>query len=312
MKQWLRKASLVVGKGYNGIEVADLRIKFDVKKTNSQTPNQAKFTVYNLSDATCEKILREFDNITLEAGYEAGIGLIYSGNITGYRKYLEGGTNKVLEIYGGDGDKAYNWAVCNKTLAAGATQGDIFKETASTMQTHGVKTGSVASMGDVKLPRGKVMFGPTKGYMKRIAQTTDTSWSIQDGKINYVENNGVLKGESVLLNWETGLIKAPEQTNDGINISCLLNPLIRVGGTVKIDNSAIIKAAPVTEKSKKGDEADDKTTEKKAPAAFASDGVYRVIEVQYIGDTWGADWFCNIIGVSIDVTTGKTKDKGGV
>ena len=56
------------------------------------------------------------------------------------------------------------------------------------------------------LPRGKVMYGMARKYMRDTAKQTGTSWSIQDGKVQMVPVRGYLPGEAVVLTAETGLV----------------------------------------------------------------------------------------------------------
>ena len=93
MKQFLRKVRLIAkGSGgeltinAGGINQHDLTIKFDVKKTISSTQNEGTIKIYNLKESTRNKIGKEFDDITLEAGYippgETGnVGIIFKAQI---------------------------------------------------------------------------------------------------------------------------------------------------------------------------------------------------------------------------------------
>lgn len=53
---------------------------------------------------------------------------------------------------------------------------------------------------------------------------------------------GILPGHAVVLNSQSGLVNAPEQTNDGIKFRCLLNPQLVIGGMVQINERDIVKA----------------------------------------------------------------------
>jgi hypothetical protein len=99
------------------------------------------------------------------------------------------------------------------------------------------------------------------------------------------------------------MVDSPKQTNKGVQIRCLLNAEIRVGGTVKVEGD-IQEAGQGG--GKRGETHKEKSDE--PPAKLASDGVYRVIQCRYRGDTWGNDWFCDILGVAMDDTSGKTTD----
>lgn len=55
--QYLRKINLIVAdKNGDGLDLSQFRIVFDVKLSDSQTPNTAKVRVYNLSQTVASQI----------------------------------------------------------------------------------------------------------------------------------------------------------------------------------------------------------------------------------------------------------------
>jgi hypothetical protein len=302
--QWLRDISLIVGKaGGEGIELAGLKIAFDVLKTDTETPNKAQVKIWNLADDSAQKIKDEFDTVILNAGYKAKTGMIYKGNIIQVRRLRERVVDKVLEITMGDGDEGYIYAVTNKTLAAGATQKDILDAALEPMKEYGIELGYCPDLGDAKLPRGKTIFRSSRDIIADICKTTNTTWSIQDGRVDIVPKDKAIPGQAFLISPATGMIDSPKQTNKGVQIRCLLNAEIRVGGTVKVEGD-IQEAGQ--DSGKRGGKHKEKSEE--PPAKLASDGVYRVIQCRYRGDTWGNDWYTDILGVAMDDTSGKTTD----
>lgn len=292
--QYIRVCNLIVAGGDGeGLDLGKMRVVFKCKKSDAQTPNTAEIRVYNLAQSTVTQIREEFTTVTLQAGYESNIGVIFTGNIKQVRFGRENQTDTYIDIAAGDGDDAYNWAVTNTTLAAGASQSDQIKAAGAPMAGKGVSTGYVADTGGDRLPRGKVMYGMSRDYLRQSAQASDTSWSIQDGKLQFVKMTGLLPDKAVLLNSKTGLIGTPEQTNDGIKVKCLLNPLLKIGAKVQIDE-ADIQTAKLPDTSKGA------TANK--PAAITSDGVYRVLTIEHTGDTRGNDWYSDIVCLGVDET----------
>lgn len=300
--QYLRKCTLIVsGASGKGLDLSGLRIVFKVKKTDAQTPNTAEIRVYNVAKSTVARIGSEYSTVILQAGYESNFGVIFTGNIKQVRSGVEGGVNTFVDISAGDGDEAYNCAVVNTTLAAGAKQSDQINAAAGSMSSMGVGKGHIADTGGKSLPRGKVMYGQAKDYMRQSAQASGTGWSIQDGKLQFVGLADLLPGQAVLLNSKTGLIGTPEQTNEGIKTTCLLNPMLKIAGRVKINEADIAKAAlPETDK----DAAPNK------PAAITADGVYRLLTVEHSGDTHGQDWYSNMMCLDVNaLAPSKNKKK---
>lgn len=292
--QYLRKCTLIVaGASGDGLDLSPMRIVFKTKKSDAQTPNTAEIRVYNLAPATAKQIREEFKTVTLQAGYESNYGIIFTGNIKQVRFGRENGTDTYIDIAAGDGDDAYNFAVVNTTLAAGAKQSDQIAAAGRAMEGRGVGVGYVAETGAAALPRGKVMYGMARDYLRQSAEASETTWSVQDGKLQLVSLTGTLPNQAVVLNSKSGLIGTPEQTNDGIKARCLLNPLLKIGGKVMIDEKDVAEAKlPDTEKG----------ADANKPASIASDGQYRVLTIEHSGDTRGNDWYSDIVCLDVDET----------
>lgn len=292
--QYIRRCNLVVsGTSGDGLDLSNLRIQFKVKKSDAQTPNTAEIRVYNLAPDTAKQIRKEFKRVVLQAGYESNYGVIFDGNIKQVRMGRENGTDTYIDIAAGDGDDAYNYAVVNTTLAAGAKQSDQIDAAAGSMATKGVNKGFVADTGSAALPRGKVMYGNARDYLRQSAEASGTTWSVQDGKLQFVSLTSVLPNQAVLLTSKTGLVGTPEQTNDGIKAKCLLNPMLKIGVRVKINEEDVNEA-------KLPDS--DKNDSANKPADISKDGIYRLLVVEHSGDTRGNDWYSDLVCLDVDAS----------
>lgn len=293
--QYLRKCTLLVSDAAgNAIDLSELRIKFSVKRSDTMTPNVADIRVYNLEEQTAIAIRKEFKTVTLQAGYEGNFGVIFQGNIKQVILGRESATDTFIDIVAGDGDRAYNFAIVNTTIAAGATQADQVNASINSMNSRGVSAGNVDAPTADKLPRGKVMWGNSRDYLRSSSQSTDRNWSIQNERINFIPKKAYLPGERVILTSKTGMIGTPEQTNEGVNIKCLLNPRLAIAGRVEINNASIqrykinlqIPNSPAN-----------------IPAPLSADGVYFILVVEHSGDNRGVEWYSNLICLLIDPTT---------
>jgi hypothetical protein len=299
--QFLRFALLVVSKGGQGLDLSHLRFRFEVRASDVETPNTLTVRVYNLKQATVNSIIQEFDTVTLTAGYQTGNkGTLFQGDIKQFRFGKEKNVDSYLEIAAGDGDQAYNQSTVNMSVAAGATDSQLLSKLAETMGLPIAQSAnSFVSTGGV-LPRGKTLFGMSRVYMRELAQSNDCRWSIQDGVITLVPNTGYLQGQIVVLNSSSGMIGTPEQTDNGIVIRCELNPLIKIGQAVQINNADINQA---TIKS----QFFPSYTSQYYPASIANDGIYRVLVVEHQGDTRSNDWFTELTCLNIDPSSSVDK-----
>lgn len=293
-KQFKRRVSLVVAADSAGLDLSELHIQFSVKQWDIQTPNTARIRVWNLSEQTAEKVKKEFTRVILQCGYEGGpLGTIFDGTIIQAKSGKANATDSYLDIVAGDGDQAYSFAVVNTSLAAGATPTDQAKAAIAAMEEHGVTEGYMPEdMAGAALPRGVVMFGMARDHLSDIADATDTKWSIQNGEAQIIDLTGALPNTAVVLTSATGLIGRPEQTQDGIKARCLLNPEIKMGGRVQINNSSINLASLQTS-------VQGQVNNELLPR-IADDGFYRVIVADHVGDTRGNDWYSDLICIALD------------
>lgn len=289
MKQFLRRCDvLLADSSGQGLDMSRLRINFYIKKEDAQTPNTARVKIYGVAADTVARIKKEFVDIIIQAGYEENYGVIFRGNIKEVRTGKENGVDTFVEISAGDGDAGYAFGTINKTMAAGSSQNDIVNAAMIG------QPGYIPDLGGEKLPRAKVLYGMKRDVLRRSAQSTDTTWSIQDGKMQFLPLTGLLPGQAVVLNSKTGLIGTPEQTVDGIKAEALLNPLLKIGARVIINEKDV---ASIKLKSLEKAETKDKE-----PAKIAADGQYRLLKVEYVGDTRGQEWYCKMVCLDVDAS----------
>ncbi len=291
-----RWAQLIVSKGSTGLDLSRLRFRFEVNAADVETPNTLIVRVYNLADETRNRVIAEFDTVTLSAGYVEGPkGIIFQGDIKQFFHGLERNVDKFLEIRAGDGDKAYNSSVINVTLPAGVTDQQQLAVIAEAMGIPVAQTANGYLTTGGILPRGKTMWGMAREEMTKLARKNKCRWSIQNGQIVLVPDTGYLPGQAIAINSASGMIGTPEQTDNGILVRCLLNPAIRVGQAVQINNRDINQAVVKSQSW-------PSYTSQYYPATTSDDGLYRVLVVEHYGDTRGSgnDFYTELVCLDID------------
>jgi len=292
--QYLRKCSLIVSDGSDGIELSEMHIRFTVYHATIQTPNTLQARVYNLSPATMNRICKEYTQVYLKAGYSNWSGEIFDTIFAGYiiwaKKGRESPTDTYLEINAADGDFGYTYAKMTGSLAAGHTNKDIKKMVDRSFKELKVDKGHEAEMPETKYPRGRVLYGMTRDIARNLAQTTGHTWSIQEGKYTTVKLDSVLPDEEIVLRADTGLIGMPQQTADGVIAKSLLSPYLVPNRKVFIDNKSVQTFAfpsPPT---------GDSMVQfwKESTAAQSADGHYKVLAVDHTGDTRGNQWYSDM------------------
>lgn len=296
-QQWIRKIGLTVIQGDQALDLSALRVRFHTTQldVSGGYPPGAWIRVYNLGKETERSIQNEYQRVVLQAGYEGGdFGVIFDGTIKQIRRGRLDQTTSFLDIMAADGD-LMRYAVVGTTLAAGWNQQAAVGAINSTLVQKGMSADPSQVTGGIIAPRGKVMFGLAAALADDIANTELATWTIQDGKMIFTKLASYQPGEAVVLNANTGLIGVPEATIDGVEGLCLLNPKIKIGRRIQLDNNAI------------------NTTAVKEPgyprfgdrpyfANIATDGIYRAIVIEHTGDTRGQEWYTQFNCLAIDPT----------
>ena len=231
MRQFGRQFQLdIIGKS-DTLVINNLRISFDIDKTINEKPNPATIRVWNLNRSQLNQILSgAFDKVALSVGYQT-LTQIYSGDIT-KASVQRHDLDFILTLECADGFRAYTQARITSTLKSGSNDEQILTELSKTLPN--VNLGTVEVTNKRKLPRGKVMNGDTRELLNRLARNSGADWSIQDGELVFLPKNKVLKAEAILISQETGMVNAPEHTDDGLELQCLLNPQLVIGGLVEV------------------------------------------------------------------------------
>jgi hypothetical protein len=146
--------------------------------------------------------------------------------------------------------------------------------------------------------RGKVISGNTRDVLHDVARESGANWSIQDGQLVIVSTNDVLPGEAVVIRADTGMLGAPEINDKGIAVKCLMNPMLRVNGAIKLDNNGIKakrqKAEALASKDLKLE------VQPTTPVRLSPDGVYKVLKLTHKGDNRGQEWVSEIECIGLD------------
>jgi hypothetical protein len=217
-----------------------------------------------------------------------------------------------VDIIAANFDAIFNFGVVSTSVKAGSTLKTRLDAVATAVANSpaavgtpnalaaGMQYGSIpASFGTGgTLPRGKVLFGMARDHLSDIAESGGATWSVgPDGRVHVIEYTGFLPGDPVVITSATGMIGVPEATQQGIEVNCLLNPNIKLGTRIQLDNASI--------NTTQNEQNLGLSTYSGDPEFFAStraDGVYRVLVAEHEGDTrgHGDDWLTKIVSLALD------------
>lgn len=331
---WMRHFELqLLDQNGQGISLSNFKVTFNIEWFNlSTTTRVGTIKIYNLSANTSNMILgSEFSTVRLIAGYDGlapavdasqvgvvrnigpkdigqvngqNYGTIFTGDI---RYSMTGKDNPVdsfVLIQAGDTDAAFITSITSQTLAAGWTAADANRLLMKDFSISGATEGRTPEMPPTVFPRGKVFHGLTRNLMDNVAAQCNATWMFVDGKREMVTDDEVVH-EAIVLNSNTGLVGMPQQTiGNGVNVRCLINPNIRVNGLIQLDQKSVYRTqlssdaiamsgGRITDQNIDGNISLNGTTAQ--PASIATDGVYIVRGIMYIGDTRGQAWYMDMM-----------------
>ncbi len=296
-EQYLRACRVTFAGSGKKLDASELRIRFDTHQDTSSSPWMVNLYIYNLKKETIQSIREEYKEVTLEAGYESDSGPIFKGQILQVRTFRENLVDVATHVIARSSEKARNFAIVNKSLAAGHTHNDRVQAALQSMKEYGVKAGQIDQLSSRKFQRALSFLGNAKDLLRETCFATGAQWWIQDDRLNVVKNGNTLRGSTYVLNSTTGLVGLAEQTLDGVVARCLLNRKLYPGVKVQINESSIQRAALSPAYLA---EANNQNLANGGILGIAADGIYRCELVEHNGDTRGPNWYTEIICVKND------------
>lgn len=294
-RNWIRYIKLTTGDGNQSYDVSNMRIKFRISHKTTQTPNIADFTIYNLSAQTANAIFQQRNSrVRLEAGYQDNHGKIYEGWVQQKYKGRETPTETFVMIRSQDGDKAYNNATNNETLKAGSSAQDVNKAAFKSMQkqdetlTQGYN-GLESIFSKIIYPQPFVMRGMSRKFLRDITHTAKGLWFITNGKLTFIKRkDDSIPGGPIEVNAATGMIGSPLQTYEGVKVRALINPNFEVGRLLRLNNDSI-QAGQLDLSNQ-----DAFSTSSSTLPGLSPSGTYRILYIDWVGDTHGIPWYAEI------------------
>lgn len=321
---------IVADENNAGLDVSNLHCTFVVNKAAIASPSTLELIIYNLAPDAENLLLTEGYRVMLEAGYQglASIekrvededadnttttvtesvtrdvdengeeelhaqeyGKIFDGLVLQIFRQQEDATTYTLHIIALDGDDFYYRNFSSRTILRGQTQREVLENVTANASIPTPINRITPTLSESVLPRGKVIFGDTKEVVKKIAKNNSAQLYVEAGEI-YIEKlvDEIPEDSAIVISPQTGLIGSPEQTNDGVAVTTLMNPLLQIMGLFKIDNSLVRQT-----KINLGNLGQVSTL----PLALDADGQYRIIQITHRGDTRGDEWYTTVIGVGM-------------
>ncbi|MGA9606995.1 MAG: hypothetical protein WBR21_08235 [Rouxiella badensis] len=320
-ENWMRhfEMELLDDKG-EGILLTNLKVTFDIQKMPATIFNGfvGNFKIYNLSQITQNRIKnKEFSRIRVIAGYDGNpdasgaypdqnIGMIFNGDIRFSVAGKDNITDSWVLLQCIDSWNGHMYAAMRTTIAKGWTFQDVFNAAMKTYEPFGITAGIVPEMPTTVFPRAKVLVGNTSDIIYSVAKQCKASWWYENNQVHILPDDKYLD-TMVVLNANTGLIGMPQQTmGNGVNVKCLINPNIKLGGLIRLDQASVYRASlsnevigtspgALGETATDGNLYVDGIAGQSQPASINTDGDYIVGSINYTGDTRGQNWYMDLL-----------------
>jgi len=267
--------------------IDELRINFEITKSLLSFPNLARIQIYNPNKDTLSALQSKFTKIVLNAGYEGDSRLLFTGEI---RNIFQNkiGVDRIAIVYAGDGQRDWQNASFNKTFTESVTISAAIDEVLKTFKE--VTIGALEGIPQIadKL-RGQTLSGSSKDILDQFADEYGFNWSIQDGQVITTPiEQPLTNSEAVLINAATGMIGSPTVTEIGADVTTLLNPRLLPNSAFQIESvNADIQLGNLFFRD--------------VPRTNA-EGIYKVQEVSFKGDSREGDWLSSVKGRIINAS----------
>lgn len=252
MKNFNRQYRLSAGQaGKAGFEIgggkpAPLHISFAAQKTDLQSQNTAKVSVWNLNDQHLSELNKDDCVVTLKAGYGSTMPLIFTGVVTYATTALDGAdrctdielVDNRIEIRDTYVTLSYSGKVNTKTL---------IQDAADQM---GVAVTFSYNAKFADLPNGFSFVGPARDVLTKACKSSGLAWSIQNGVLQVKKPGDVMSQEVYLLTPDTGLIGIPKRVlisgdegtsaaKHGWDVEYLMNAAINIDDFVRLESKMV-------------------------------------------------------------------------
>lgn len=273
-------------------EDQSLRVTFSIQKHLNVIPNFSEISVYNLGPKTELTLIKSGARVQVEAGYVNGnFGVIYDGAIFQPKWEIEDNVTRKVTFKCIDGmDIIYNNNV-SAACPAMMYQKDMVLQMCKAARKPFNITYFSENLINNRPSKPKVYFDKPTWYLRKYAQQSGTTLTVVNGQAGIQRPQDIiLAGNATtsalkLTPEDGGLIGWPQQTQDGVDITCLLNPNIDVFWPcmlVQIPTKLIRQAEFMYMQD--------------PLAKLDEQSMYKVAGVNHVGDTRGQEWYTKIMG----------------
>lgn len=200
-------------------------------------PPKASITLYNISDAAVGALFGPRPIVTLAAGYGAPTTLFVGSPVRAGVKVTRNGGTRTVEIEAQTSHQYMTAKPARFTFEGSTTYNQV---AAGVAESIGLQLGVSHIPDSLVFPNGFTFVGDAVAAFQRIAQSSLTYWTIEEGKVFFLYRDQSREEGSegrIIFSSKTGnLIGTPEWKDDGVAIKGLLDPTVRPGMAFKFES----------------------------------------------------------------------------
>lgn len=265
-----RRIELSIGApGEIGTKITDLKISFNIVKTDTESQNVSKIQIYNLSDRTTGLIAKANNKIILRVGYDdEGLNNIFFGDIKKTINKWQG-VNRILEIIACDGFSN----IQNKNISVSYDSGTPIQQAFNDLvNIFALPLANIGLVINGQFANGYAFVGKVRDGLTEVLNRVGKTWTIQDQQLVVITPGQSISKTGIILSKDTGLIETPQAVSDSDEdqteedsvpkrwrIKSLIFPRMFPGVEVELQSSVV-------------------------------NGRFRVEAVTFNGDNWGGDF----------------------
>lgn len=246
--------------------ITDLRIAFNIEKSLGKQPNMCEVTVWNLAETARALLQTKPLTVRLEAGYDGALHRMFQGDVRWCEsRHEDVDWESKLQI--ADGDRAFRYARVSRSYRGGVRVRTVLEEAAAAMGLTLPSAVLANPLIDTQYVNGIVLNGRAQIELSRILTPLGLNWSIQDGRLQILNENTARPEDSIPVSQDTGMIGVPEfgvptsrKAKPIMTVKVLLNPQITPGCKLEVNSRSI-------------------------------NGTFKTKSVRHEGDTHGEAWF---------------------
>ncbi|MFZ5440456.1 MAG: phage protein [Myxococcota bacterium] len=250
------------------LRVEGLDIEFRVEKDLQSSPNNAEISVFNLSAESRAKLEGSGQRVILQAGYEGTEAQIFSGDLR--RAFsTKQGPDWVTKIEAGDGERSIAFPRLRESYRPGTSVADVVKKTLRSMGGDSTTAVEKASRLAGEFSSGYAQSGSSSRELTTLLEPLGYTWSVQDGRIEILQEDETVADSAVLVSPESGLVGSPtiaaatKEKKAAVKLRTLLLPRLRPGQKLELRSESMT-------------------------------GVLKALRVTHAGATHGGDWYTDI------------------